>query len=83
MIAAEYPDIEYSALEDIIKLGLHNMQQLVHADHDVRIWNAHPGREYHLALVRSTTTESVRGKRALKNFKRLTKLREKRKAQKQ
>jgi len=77
----EFPDLPKEVIEKIITTGISGMQDLVHRDHDLRIWNAHDGREYHLGLVRSITSDKERQSRAYKNQRRLLKLREKRKKQ--
>lgn len=77
----EFPDLPEAVLEKIIKTGVGNMQDLINRDHDVRIWNAHQGREYHLGLVRGVKDDDRRKQRAFVNRHRLIKLRAKRKEQ--
>jgi hypothetical protein len=71
----EFPDIPAMTLRRIVHDGIVSIQNLIYKDHDVRVWNGTESREYHLGVVKSITTDDVRQKRALKNRKRLDKLR--------
>lgn len=78
MLKQEYPDLSVEVIQGIINMGIKNIQDLINRDHDVRMWNQNEGRDYHVALVRSVTTDEKRKSRAYQNRVRLNKLREKR-----
>lgn len=75
----EYPDIDEEVLEKVLKIGIDNLQDLIHKDHDVTFGNYHLDRLYKITFVRSTQGQYKRNKRAKYNKLRLESLREKRK----
>ena len=78
----EYPDIEEEVLEQVLKIGIDNLQSLIHKDHDVTFGNYHPDRLYKMTLVRSTKGQHRRNQRAKYNKIRLESLRKERNAKK-
>jgi dynactin complex subunit len=79
-LCEEYPDINRTSLNKIIKKGLSEMQSFINSDHDIRIGNRSDRRVYHMTIIRPMKNFVDILKRSISNKKRLIKYRENRKS---
>ena len=70
----EFPDLTNKEIYLILNKGIKNIQKLIYRDFDVRIWNQNPGRDYHIAFVRSIKDDQERRVRAYRNKRRLERI---------